>query len=847
MENKSRSSFASNFVSASAGSGKTKALIDRLLFLLLNQVKPHKILCLTYTKAAASEILSRIKQKLSQLCICNQEDLIKELKHIGLESITPELEKKARILFVEFIDAIETLKVQTIHAFCQELLMKFPAESDVNLNFTLLDNSQMIELIDQAKHSVFESANEVPQLKKALQYLSWHLKEYSLNELLKEIISNREKLDDFFSQNNNLSLEMPESEDKHVEEFIKFIPIKIANLDILKLGNKSDNSMSNDLKNFLSYNLHLQTIMITQYFNCFLNKTGAPFKSLLSKKLEKDHPELADLLFTEQQRVHQFSKNFNLIKTNNLTQGFIILSYYLHLAYQQLKKQNNSLDYSDLIHIANNLLSNNEHAQWIRYKLDGGIDHVLIDEAQDNSPKQWSIIGRITEEFFTQDEKNKSLFIVGDSKQSIFRFQGAAPEIFNSMEQLLPQEVLRTHLNTSFRSGSYILEVVDKIFNQPHIKPLVSGNEKVGHSAYRQFKGEVELWPLVIEPELKKNDSWVLPSHHINNPQLSADELLANNIADNINKWLQTKQFINSKNRIIQAGDILILTRRRNDFVSILIKTLRAKNISVAGIDRLKLLQHPAILDLIALSNFILFSEDDLSLAIILKSPMFNLSEEQLLYLCNNRQESLYKEIQKQPQYNHIHEFLKSLDVNSLLDFYFNLIEEKELRSKYLKYYGTEINDIFDSFLDLVETYESEKIPNLQSFIHFIENSEIEIQRDLSQNLNQVRIMTVHGSKGLQSPIVILTDTTSLPVNNDTIIWLNPDKLLWPYKVKYYSEEALKAKNKVADAEYAEYLRLLYVALTRAEDKIIVTGHSKSELISEKCWYSVIRDNLEII
>lgn len=847
MENKSRSSFASNFVSASAGSGKTKALIDRLLFLLLNQVKPHKILCLTYTKAAASEILSRIKQKLSQLCICNQEDLIKELKHIGLVSITPELEKKARILFVEFIDAIETLKVQTIHAFCQELLMKFPAESDVNLNFTLLDNSQMIELIDQAKHSVFESANEVPQLKKALQYLSWHLKEYSLNELLKEIISNREKLDDFFSQNNNLSLEMPESEDKHVEEFIKFIPIKIANLDILKLGNKSDNSMANDLKNFLSYNLHLQTIMISQYFNCFLNKTGAPFKSLLSKKLEKDHPELADLLFKEQQRVHQFSKNFNLIKTNNLTQGFIILSYYLHLAYQQLKKQNNSLDYSDLIHIANNLLSNNEHAQWIRYKLDGGIDHVLIDEAQDNSPKQWSIIGRITEEFFTQDEKNKSLFIVGDSKQSIFRFQGAAPEIFNSMEQLLPQEVLRTHLNTSFRSGSHILEMVDKIFNQPHIKPLVSDNEKVNHIAYRKFKGEVELWPLVIEPELKKNDSWVLPSHHINNPQLSADELLANNIADNINKWLQTKQFINSKNRIIQAGDILILTRRRNDFVSILIKTLRAKNIPVAGIDRLKLLQHPAILDLIALSNFILFSEDDLSLAIILKSPMFNLSEEQLLYLCNNRQESLYKEIQKQPQYNHIHEFLKSLDVNSLLDFYFNLIEEKELRSKYLKYYGTEINDIFDSFLDLVETYESEKIPNLQSFIHFIENSEIEIQRDLSQNLNQVRIMTVHGSKGLQSPIVILTDTTSLPVNNDTIIWLNPDKLLWPYKVKYYSEEALTAKNKVADAEYAEYLRLLYVALTRAEDKIIVTGHSKSELISEKCWYRVIRDNLEII
>lgn len=847
MGNKSRSSFASNFVSASAGSGKTKTLIDRLLFLLINQVKPHKILCLTYTKAAASEILSRIKQKLSQLCICNQEDLIKELKHIGLESITPELEKKARILFVEFIDAIETLKVQTIHAFCQELLMKFPAESDVNLNFTLLDNSQMLELIDQAKHSVFESANEVPQLKKALQYLSWHLKEYSLNELLKEIISNREKLDDFFSQNNNLSLAMPESEDKHVEEFIKFIPIKIANLDIFKLGNKSDNSMANDLKNFLSYNLHLQTIMITQYFNCFLNKTGVPFKSLLSKKLEKDYPELADLLFKEQQRVYQFSKNFNLIKTNNLTQGFIILSYYLHLAYQQLKQQNNSLDYSDLIHIANNLLSNNEHAQWIRYKLDGGIDHVFIDEAQDNSPKQWSIIGRITEEFFTEDEKNKSLFIVGDSKQSIFRFQGAAPEIFNSMEQLLPQEVSRTHLNTSFRSGSYILEIVDKIFNQPHIKPLVSNNEKVSHTAYHNFKGEVELWPLVIEPELKKNDSWVLPSHHINEFQVSADELLANNIADNINKLIQTKQFIHSKNRIIQAGDILILTRRRNDFVSILIKTLRVKNIPVAGIDRLKLLQHPAILDLIALSNFILFSEDDFNLAIILKSPIFNLSEEQLLYLCNNRQESLYKEIQKQPQYNHIYEFLENLNSSSLLDFYFNLIEAKELRSKYLKYYGAEINDIFDSFLDLVETYESEKIPNLQSFIHFLENSEIEIQRDLSQNLNQVRIMTVHGSKGLQSPIVILTDTTSLPVNNDTIIWLNPDKLLWPYKVKYYSEEALKAKYKVADAEYAEYLRLLYVALTRAEDKIIVTGHSKSELISEKCWYSVIRDNLEII
>lgn len=836
----------SSFVSASAGTGKTKTLIDRLIFLLLNDVKPNKILCLTFTKAASAEIITRINQKLADLCICDNAILEKELKEIGFNVITKELKEKTRRLFTEFVDSVDSLRVQTIHAFCQDLLNKFPVEAGLKLGFKLLDEQEVISLIEESKNILLNTLEYQQKIGKTLRYLSWHLKEYSFNELLKEIINNREKLDHYFKVKSTLEFERELiDEESKIIEFLAGITLTKADNISLMNGGKNDLVRAQKIDKFLAYSLELRTMLINDYFDCFLAQTGMPLKSLITKKLEQDFPELLDKLLLEQARVYDFYKKYNEIKTQNLTNCFIVLSYYIREIYQQLKQNKNVLDYDDLISFSSELLDNGEYSDWIRYKLDGGIDHILVDEAQDNSAKQWLIINKIAEEFFQNFDNSKSLFIVGDVKQSIFRFQGAEPEIFNEMNEFLPQEVQRIQLNKSYRSGKKILKLVDDIFNQKHIKPLVSNiEEHIEHKAYKDFEGNIQLWPLQMQTIKAEAQGWNLPRNYIAKECLADENSLAEKIADKIENWLSTKKYLHSKQREINPGDILILTRRRNEFMHELIKVFRERSIPVAGVDRLKLFEHPAVLDLIALSNFILCPADDLNLAIVLKSPMFNLSEDQLMDLCCAREKTLWQALQDEAEYQEIYEFLKSLEPSFIHDFYFDLIENKGFREKYLSYFGVEVNDIFDSFLDIVEKFESEQSPSLSLFINFIASSNIEIKRDLSQSQNQVRIMTIHGSKGLQSPIVILTDTTSLPSNDDSIIWLNEEELLFASKLKYYSNQAIQAKAINSAYEYAEYLRLLYVALTRAEEEIIITGISKREDISEKCWYSIINNIL---
>ena len=832
----------SAFVSASAGTGKTKTLIDRLLNLLLHQVKPHKILCLTFTKAAATEITMRINQKLAEFAICDRELLFKELTDLGFDNITLELEYKARILFAEFVDNVEPLNVQTIHAFCQQLLMKFPFEAGVNLNFNLLDENKITSLITQAKDILLAKIEQYPHAAQAVDYLSWHLKEYSLKELISEIIENREKLDHYFNSHNNLETILTElqapDEEQYIADFIQNIPINDEHIAILANGGKTDNSNANELKQFIESNLSLQIMSINKYLSCFLTLTGEAKKFLLGKELKEEHLWLYQLLLSEQERVCQFNRQFKEIKTIHLTKSFTVFSYYIRQIYQQLKTDNNSLDYDDLISLTYDLLNNSEYADWIRYKLDGGIDHILVDEAQDNSSNQWEIINKICEEFYYQDG-NKSIFIVGDAKQSIFSFQGAEPELFNLMNKNLPENILRLQLNHSFRSGREILKLVDKIFNQAHIKPLVTGIENnIEHIAYKDLEGSVELWPLIIDPEMEAKKAWQLPGDLKGNKEKTGYEQLAVKIATEIEQWLMNKKFIHSKGRTINPGDIMVLTRRRNDFVNCLIKELRELSIPVSGIDRLKLLEHPIVLDLIALAKVLLCPADDLNLAILLKSPIYNFSEEQLFDLCKAKKGNLWEELKDE----FLIELQSLVSTKSVFEFYFYILEYKGLRKAFAQY--SEADDVLDAFLDLILQFEADNISSLQLFLEFLSNSKIEVKRDVSHHQPQVKIRTIHGAKGLQAPIVILADTTTLPHSDDSIIWLDQEKFLWPGKVKYYSDEAHQAKKEKSDKEYAEYLRLLYVALTRAEDELIICGSTKKEQISPKCWYSIIQENI---
>lgn len=828
----------SSFVSASAGTGKTKNLIDRLTNLLLHGAKPHKILCLAFTKSAAAEILSRINQKLAFFCTCSEGELLKELKNLGFNNISPEIITQARTLFAEFIDAIEPLNIQTIHSFCQQLIAKFPFEVGVNINFSLLDNNQIINLIQIAKIHTIKLSKENQNLAAAINYLSWHLKEYSLDELVKEIINNREKLDNFYKNTSNIKFHIEENEEQMVIEFIKSISFESNILNWLSSGGKSDLKKKEIIEKFFSYSKDLQVFSIHEYFSCFLTQTGDLLKNLVTKALQESNVEYYEFLLKEQIRVCKFNKIYNKMKLKNLTNSFLIFSYHLRESYKELKAERGVLDYDDLICLSNDLLSDNSAADWVRYKLDGGIDHILVDEAQDNSPNQWNIINKISEEFFCSTDILKSIFIVGDSKQSIFKFQGADPEIFSQMNKLLPGDILRVNLNISYRSGSKILEFIDNIFNLPHIKPHVGFMEgKISHVVSKNFAGEVEIWPLILESEKIQEQQWSITE--LLEEQEQAEELLALKIAQEIDKLIKTNKFIYSKNRPITPGDVMVLTRRRTGFIQILIKALRSMNIPTAGIDRLRLLEHPIILDILALSKFILCSEDDFNLAIVLKSPIFNISETELMKLCYKRDNNLWSILKDKQNYINICKFFENLESDSLFLFYFNLIEQKKLRSIYLNEFGFEANDVFDAFLDLVEKFEKDNISSLQLFIEYLNNANVEIQRDFSLNTDLVRIMTVHAAKGLQAPIVILTDTTTLPFNDDNIVWSENGEPFWSAKVKYHSEEIAYAKFKNLAYEYAEYVRLLYVALTRAEEKIIITGISKSEEISDKTWYAI--------
>jgi ATP-dependent helicase/nuclease subunit A len=830
----------SSFVSASAGTGKTKTLIDRLLNLLLSGIKPSKILCLAFTKAAAAEILTRINQKLAEFAMLPSESLHQELLSLGFTNISKELEYNARILFAQSLDETEPLNIQTIHAFCQQLLLKFPFEAGINLNFSLLTENKASLLIKEAKDLLLNDVNKYKGADSAISYLSWHIKEYSLNELLEEIIANREELDEYFNIHQSLknTLESIDpninNEDEIIEEFINHIPLSHLHLDPLYEGGKNDITRAERLTAFLKLEKQSKIMFLSDYLFSFLTQTGDPVKAILSKKISENNPDLAYILEEEQQRVYKFNKFLNHLKAINLTKAFITLSFYIRQIYKELKELNNSLDYDDLIASALKLLNSNEHALWINYKLDGGLEHILVDEAQDTSAKQWEIINKISEDFLSSIEKQKSIFIVGDAKQSIFSFQGAKPELFNAMNKTLANSVLRVQLNQSFRSGNEILQLVDKIFNQTHIKSLVTDIEPIiEHKAYKNSKAYIELLPLVIEEKEETENPWSLPSDFTNKTKQTANQVLAKIIAEKIKE-------------INNPGDILVLTRRRTSFISELIYELRKLNIPTTGLDRFKLLEHPIVLDLISLTNFLLFPLDDLNLAIILKSPIFALSEEQLLDLCYMREVSLWEKLQSKEELKDIVELL--LDLKSLAkekspsEFYFLALEHKNLKSIYANIYGIEAFEIIDIFLDLVKEYEAENIPSLQLFLDFLNSSTNEVKKDLTQANEQVRIMTVHNAKGLQAKTVILTDTTSTPSNSDSIIWLNQDQLLWPGKIKYYPEIALKAKEAKQDQEYAEYLRLLYVALTRAEDRLIICGSTKNENISDKSWYAIIRD-----
>ncbi|MBO7556600.1 MAG: double-strand break repair helicase AddA, partial [Alphaproteobacteria bacterium] len=568
-----------------------------------------------------------------------------------------------------------------------------------------------------------------------------------------------------------------------------------------------------------------------------------------------ENPSIAQSFIEEAERCLKLLEKIKSYNTYQSTKSIIILANELIERYNSFKKIHAKMDYNDMILLTKKLLENKNTAKWVLYKLDGGIDNILIDEAQDTSPDQWSIISSVCDDFFSglgSSENTRTVFAVGDRKQSIYSFQGADPDKFDEMCKhfsSLSSNFEKVNLDVSFRSTSAVIDTVNRLFSDEQIKKgVASPGEDIEHIPFRKGEGgKVEFWEIIEPTEEKDEDEWTLPTKRTT--EISTSTQMAKMIAEKMKKMVSSKEILKSKNRPLQYGDFLILVRSRDNFCEELIRECKALNINISGIDRINLMEQIAVQDLVSLGKFLLLPDDDLSLAEVLKSPLYGLNDNDLFKLCYKRQGTLWNSLLNMPEYQKIAEDLKELfnmaDYARPFELYNHVMSKKGGRKKYYERMGKEAEDGIDEFINLSLSFEQSHIASLQNFINWISSDDIEIKREMEQSKNDmVRMMTVHGSKGLQAPIVILPDTTRVPKSNREAGFLWDDNyFLHPNCSDDYDALCNTIKNKQTEKMLEEYRRLLYVAVTRAEDMMIFCGFRKKTKSPDNSWYNMFQKN----
>ncbi|MBR1648076.1 MAG: double-strand break repair helicase AddA [Alphaproteobacteria bacterium] len=842
------------WVSASAGTGKTKVLSDRVLRLLLSGVRASKILCLTYTKAAAVEMNSRVAKRLSEWAIMDDDKLYKELKELYEElPQDEELEKlfaKARQLFAMLLDTPGGIKIQTIHSFCEEILKRFPLEAGVSPYFEIMDDRGSEEAINEVKLRLLNEAGNNPdsEIGEAIGFITENISEYKMPELIKSIIDNRDKINNAVckaqGKNNLLSaisaklnINDDDNKQKLIERFFSFRPEEVKELSY----------WCDEIKPWLNGTADIEKF--DDYISLFLTKNGEirSFKRL--KGLAEDDQ---DIFFDEGERCKNFLQQLRTLRLYQSTKAVLLLASGLLEGYEDFKRRHAKMDYNDMIIKTRALLENREATRWVLYKLDGGIDNILIDEAQDTSPGQWAIIQAISDEFFAEENSSRTVFAVGDRKQSIYSFQGADPDKFDEMCEhfaRLSQNFQKINLGISFRSAPAVLTAVNQLFKDKNTnKGVASENEAIEHLPYREGEGgEVELWEMLTPKETESVKEWSIPV--ATDKKDSTSSQIAKMIAEKIHSMVKNEEILTSKNRPVRYGDFLILVRSRNNFCEELIRECKALNVNIAGIDRIKLMEQIAVKDLISLGKFLILPDDDLSLAEVLKSPLFGLNDEDLFNLCYQRRTTLYKSLQANDKYAHIAKMLEDLlakiDYMRPFDLYNYILSQMGGRYKFYERMGSEPEDGLDEFLNLSLRFEQEHIPTMQNFIEWVLSDDVEIKREFEQSQHDmVRLMTVHASKGLQAPIVILPDTAKIPKSDREagFLW-DGDLFFYPFAASDYNEYCDKLHERQKSKMLEEYRRLLYVAVTRAEDRMIFCGFRNKKESPDESWYNLFKDS----
>ncbi len=741
---------SSAWVAASAGSGKTKVLTDRVLRLLLDGTAPQHILCLTFTKAAAAEMSVRIAEQLEKWTSQSDKELNKSLLELIGRGASDEMRRRARQLFARVLDAPGGMKIQTIHAFCQSVLKRFPLEAGIAPHFQVLDERSAAELFVDAREEILGRARGDGEagLGAALRQVTRHVNETDFVALMQDLAKKRSRLLELTGSpeqlaetirrlNRRLEVGDTETAESLISAACRDNSFDVALLrraaDALSMGGKADSAKSDRMASWLAADETSRAQSLAEYAKAYLTGAKQLFATAATKAVVTAWPEIVTVLQDEGRRLQALFVRCNAITLARATAGLLQMAGAMIAAYEQRKILRAMLDYEDLIMGMVKLLSREGVAPWVLYKLDGGLDHILIDEAQDTSPEQWQVVAAIAAEFFAGEgasEQQRTIFAVGDEKQSIFSFQGADPLEFAKMRQHFDQRIraakqaLQTvPLNISFRSAQPVLEAVNGVFGAETARyGVVTGGAWPEHETSRDGQaGLVELWPPVAPAEGEEPAPWELPLEP--RPGDSPRQRLALYIAAFIADLIGRSEKLDSHNRAVTAGDFLVLVRRRNAFVDELIRALKARSVAVAGIDRLVLTEHIAVMDLMALGQFLLLPGDDLTLATVLKSPLLNFTEEALFDLAYERGgQSLWSVLSARAgeradfaaAHRYLSDLLARVDFARPFDLFADLLSRGGGRKALQARLGFEALDPIDEFLALALAYEREHVPSLQ-------------------------------------------------------------------------------------------------------------------------------------
>lgn len=834
------------WVQANAGTGKTSVLVQRLLRILFrSDENAGGILCLTYTNAAAGEMRNRILSALRNWAMAADDELRDMLIAVASNSTISDMDiAHAREIFFRYIDNPDFLKIKTIHGFCEEILHRFPLEAGIPPSWELVSDANIRILQNAAFEHMLNSSDTAndTHVRNAFEHIVGRISERYMDDLL-GILSDQYK---YFFEIDNIS-----NYRKYFIDTIKYfldtdspIQTEISPAELQKIVEnlefeiKSTKKPAQYLEKVLDYTKQFieTTIDFEEYKNAYLTDKGT----------RRAHLDKYEYLAQEQERVYQIDQRNSSLRIIDDTMALFDLCAGFARTYRDIKHKRNLLDFEDLILYTRRLFSSPASMGWVLSQLNVRLGHILVDEAQDTSPMQWDILRMLAGDFFTDGDAAAiphSLFVVGDTKQSIYGFQGADPRAFAASRGAIADQIsnnMRTireiPLDQSFRSTPAVLRAVDMFFGNMDVA-RITGFVNNPHKCFRNAKGSVELYKLIS----KQNDDIDRRGY-------------IKIIADKIQNLIDSGEYA--------AHDIMVLVQNRRGIVAPLVSELKHRNIDVAGSDRIILPEFPAVRDMLNLVRFCLNPDDNYSLCCVLKSPIYRLTEADIFNICaqcKSTQKTVFKVLSETntKTYSDLNIILQWSREKGPYSFFSTLLNHRDIRREMIAALGTQIIDPLEEFMTICLAYERTMPGTLRHFLKWFVTGNSQIKRDMDASTG-VRIVTVHGSKGLEAPVVFLVDTVR-PPKSDSIFPITremmpthlrtrgnglPSPWLWSPRADNCAQRD-SAANNLMTQRIAEYYRLLYVAMTRARDCLYIYGFTPYKNASDVSWHTMLWNTLQ--